>query len=107
MSDAEYTGKGISGSAEFSSAASYNLQGTHRGVISHAGGSLWEGRNEWNALVSAYINVAMSVSQRKPSNGLFQSLSRKLHHRRKLLHATRWFPTGKSKYKAEYTPGDA
>lgn len=67
MSDDEYTGKGVLGSAGFSNVASYNIQGTYHGVSAHAGATPWEGINALDALVSTYVNVSMLRQQILPS----------------------------------------
>ncbi|KAK2839206.1 hypothetical protein FQN49_006369 [Arthroderma sp. PD_2] len=67
MSDAGYTDKNVFGSAGFSSASSYNLEVTYRGVSAHAGGTPWEGVNALDALVSAYVNISMLRQQIHPT----------------------------------------
>lgn len=67
MSEAEYIGQGVVGSAGFSSVASHSLQGTYKGVGAHAGASPWEGINALDALVSAYVNVSMLRQQIRPT----------------------------------------
>ncbi|KAJ5321193.1 hypothetical protein N7476_004195 [Penicillium atrosanguineum] len=67
MSDADYTDKGVLGSAGFSSVASYNLQGTYHGVSAHAGVMPWGGVNALDALVSTYVNISMLRQQIEPT----------------------------------------
>lgn len=74
MSDAEYTDKGVLGTAGFSSVASHTLQGTYHGVRAHAGASPWEGINALDALVSAYVNVSMLRQQILPVERIHGSI---------------------------------
>ncbi|KAL4929914.1 M20 family metallopeptidase [Aspergillus undulatus] len=66
-SDAAYVDKDVLESAGFSSVASYNLQGTYRGVSAHGGATPWEGVNALDALVATYLNVSILRQQIHPT----------------------------------------
>ncbi|KAM0240810.1 hypothetical protein ACHAP5_007845 [Fusarium lateritium] len=74
MSEEEYTGRGVLGSAGFSNVASYSVHGTYHGVGAHAGATPWEGINALDALVSAYVNISMLRQQILPTERIHGSI---------------------------------